>query len=268
MDRKIRAAIVVDERLARLQLSDFLSAEPDIETVGVCTAGREGIAMLKQARPDVVFLDAELSDTGGFEVLSALDPRDLPLVVFVTAYGDYAARAFEVGAIDYVLKPFDSQRFGVAIARVRTELRRETGGSGRRPLLKTAGTAERPAPAATPGYPQPGRNLDRILVKDRGRIYFVRTFDIHWIESADNYVRIHVGKDVHMIRHSLKYLGACLDASRFARIHRCTIVNLDRVREIQPGIGREHIVILEDGTRLKLGHRYRRSLERRAEPWM
>ena len=253
MDRKSRAVIVGDERLARMQLSEFLSAEPDIEIAGICTAGREAIALLQSTRPDVIFLDAQLSDTGGFEVLSALDPQDLPLVVFVSAYAEYAARAFEFGVVDYILKPFDSQRFGVALARVRKELRPDAEGRARRAL-------------PTPAYPQPRRILDRIMVKDRGRIYFIRTLDIHWIESADNYVRIHVAKDVHMIRHSLKYLAAFLDAGRFARIHRCTIVNLDRVREIQPGIGREHIVILEDGTRLKLGHRYRRLLEGQAEP--
>jgi len=168
-------------------------------------------------------------------------------VVFVTAHDEYAARAFELGVVDYLLKPFDSRRFAVALARVRKEL---------------PGNQATPA---VPARPETGRHLARIMVRDRGRIYFVRTSEIDWIESADNYVRIHVAKEIHLIRHSLKHLGARLDAGRFARIHRCTIVNLDRVREIQPGIGREHIVILEDGTRLKLSHRYRRHLERQAE---
>lgn len=253
MERKIRAVVVDDEGLTRAQLSGFLSAEPDFEIVGICSAGREAIALLKRASPDVVFLDVQLPDTGGFDVLAALDPHDLPLVVFVTAHGQYAPRAFELGVIDYLLKPFDSRRFGVALARVRKELRRD-------------GMAANPATSAAPGHPQPGHILDRIMVRDRGRVYLVRTLDIDWIESADNYVRIHVAKDIHLIRSSLKHLGPCLDAGRFARIHRCTIVNLDRVREIQPGVGREHIVILKDGTRLKLGHRYRRYLEKQTEP--
>lgn len=269
MDRKIRAVVVDDERLARLQLSGLLSAEPDVEIIGVCSAGHEAIALLKSANPDVVFLDVQLPDAGGFEVLAALDPETLPLVVFVTEYGQYAARAFELGVIDYLLKPFDSRRFTVALERVRKELRRDSGnGAAPAPHANGNGSgSSAPAGPVARSAPRPslrGQTLERIMVKDRGRIYFVRTVDIDWIESADNYVRIHVGKDVHLIRHSLKYLGACLDTDRFARIHRCTIVNLDRVQEIQPGVGREHILILEDGTRLKLGQRYRRHLERQA----
>jgi len=219
--------------------------------VGACGGGLEAISLLKRSNPDVVFLDAQLPDSGCFDVLAALDPDDLPLVVFVAEHEQHAARAFELGVVDYLLKPFDSRRFGVALARVRRELPQG---------------AVNPTAPAVPAGPEPGRHLDRIMVRDRGRIYFVRTSEIDWIESADNYVRIHVAKDVHLIRHSLKHLGARLDPSRFARIHRCTIVNLDRVREIQPGIGREHIVILEDGSRLRLSHRYRRHLERQAEP--
>lgn len=244
MDGKIRAVVVDDDGLARKQLSGFLSAEPDVEIVGVCSAGREAIALLKRSSPDVVFLDVQLPDTGGFEVLEALGPEDAPLVVFVTEHGQYAAHAFELGVIDYLLKPFDTRRLRLALARVRKDLGRDDR-----------------APAIGFGPP-----LDRVMIKDRGRIYFIRTAEIDWIESADNYVRIHVAKEVHLMRSSLKDFGASLDAGRFARVHRCTIVNLDRVREIQPGIGRDHIVILEDGTRLKLGHRYRRGLERQAEP--
>ena len=243
MDGKIRAVVVDDDGFARKQLSGFLSAEPDVEIVGVCSAGREAIALLKESSPDVVFLDVQLPDTGGFDVLAALGPEEVPLVVFVTRHGQYAAHAFELGVIDYLLKPFDARRLAVALARVRKDL-------GRAERAQAGGMA----------------SLHRIMIKDRGRIYFIRTTEIDWIESADNYVRIHVAKDVHLMRSSLKDFGACLDAGRFARIHRCTIVNLDRVREIQPGIGRDHIVILEDGTRLKLGHRYRRHLERQAEP--
>jgi two-component system LytT family response regulator len=189
-------------------------------------------------------------------------------VVFVTAYGQYAARAFEMGVIDYLLKPFDSRRFGMALARVRKELRRVAGEPGRRAFPRTnGGMATSPVTLAAPPRPSlPARQLGRIMVKDGGRIHFIRVSDIDWIESADNYVRIHVGKEVHLMRNALKHFGACLDAGRFARIHRCTIVNLDRVREIQPGVGRDHIVILEDGTRLKLSPRYRRHLEQQAEP--
>jgi len=266
MDRKIRAVVVDDEGLARNRLSGLLSAEPDVEIIGVCGAGREAIALLKRSSPDVVFLDVQLADTGGFDVLAALDPQDLPLVVFVSSHGRYAARAFELGVIDYLLKPFDARRFGVALARVRKELRWDTGGHGRRVLSRVNGKAASPATPAAPARLRPGHQLDRIMIRDRSRIYFIRTLEIDWIESADNYVRIHAAKGVHLMRSSLKDFGACLDAGRFARIHRCTIVNLDRVREIQPGVGRDHIVILEDGTRLKLGHRYRRHLERQAEP--
>ena len=265
MDGKIRAVVVDDDGFARKQLSGFLSAEPDVEIVGVCSAGHEAIALLKRSSPDVVFLDVQLPDKGGFEVLEALGPEEVPLVVFVTEHGQYAAHAFELGVIDYLLKPFDARRLRVALARVRKDLGRDD----RAPAIEFAshanGVVAHPTTPAVPARPRP-RPLDRIMIKDRGRSYFIRTTEIDWIESADNYVRIHVAKDVHLMRSSLKDFGASLDAGRFARIHRCTIVNLDRVREIQPGIGRDHIVILEDGTRLKLGHRYRRGLERQAEP--
>ena len=266
MDRKIRAVVVDDEDLARAQLSGFLKSEPDVDIVGVCGDGRQAIALLKRSIPDVVFLDVQLPDIGGFEVLAALRPEERPLVVFVTAYGQYAARAFEMGVVDYLIKPFDSLRFGVALARVRKELRRGAEDQGRRIVSRMNGTASSAATMTAPSRTHPVRHVGRIMVKDGGRIHFIRVSDIDWIESADNYVRIHAAKEVHLMRHALKHLGACLDAGRFARIHRCTIVNLDRVREIQPGIGRDHIVILEDGTRLKLSPRYRRHLEQQAEP--
>ena len=261
MDGKIRAVVVDDDGLARKQLSGFLSAEPDVEIVGVCSAGHEAIALLKRSSPDVVFLDVQLPDKGGFEVLEALGPEEVPLVVFVTEHGQYAAHAFELGVIDYLLKPFDARRLRVALARVRKDLGRHDRAPAVGFASHTNGAAAHPTTLA-----RSRPHLDRIMIKDRGRIYFIRTTEIDWIESADNYVRIHVAKEVHLMRSSLKDFGACLDAGRFARIHRCTIVNLDRIREIQPGIGRDHIVILEDGTRLKLGHRYRRVLERQAEP--
>lgn len=262
MDGKIRAVVVDDDGLARERLSGFLRAERDVEIVGVCSPGREAIALLKESSPDVVFLDLQIPDAGGFEMLRAFPPQEQPRVVLVTTNGQYAAHAFELGVIDYLLKPFDARRLGVALARVRKDLRREAAVGGGATSFHSKGTVM-PATVA-PSRPRP--HLDRVMIKDRGRIYFIRTAEIDWIESADNYVRIHVAKEVHLMRSSLKDFGACLDAGRFARIHRCTIVNLDRIREIQPGIGRDHIVILEDGTRLKLGHRYRRVLEKQAEP--
>ena len=262
--RSIRVLIVDDERLARKRLTRFLRAQSDVEIVGACTNGPDAIAAIARTSPDVVFLDVQMPNLDGFEMLSKLPTDSIPRVVFVTAYDEYAVRAFDVGALDYLLKPFDQARFDQAFQRVRAEMGRDHQELTQRLLayleeVSSNGVAE--APAAPPP-----RTLDRLMIKNGGRVFFIRASDIRWVEAADNYVHIHVGKDSHLFRQTLNAIEQGLDSRKFMRIHRSTVVNLDCVREIQEGIGREHFVVLEDGTRLKLSDRYRRRLEERSLP--
>jgi Response regulator of the LytR/AlgR family len=253
MDRKIQAVIVDEEGTAREQVTELLRGEPDFGIVGICSNGREAIALLNRVSVDVVFLNVHLSDIDGFEVLTSLGRQVLPLVVLITVHDRYAVRAFDMGVLDYLIRPFDSLRFAVTLARVRKESCWKALGQVAR-VETNAATFVAPVPHATD-------QLRRVMIKDRERTYFIPASEIDWIESVGNYVQIHVANGVHLMRSSLKHLVARLDPGQFARIQRRAIVNLDRVRGIEPAAGRDHIAILEDGTRLTLSHRYRRRLE-------
>ena len=263
--RLIRVLIVDDERLARKRLTRFLRAQSDVEIVGSCTNGPDAIAAIERTSPDVVFLDVQMPNLDGFELLSKLPPDRIPRIVFVTAYDEYAVRAFDVGALDYLLKPFDQARFDQAFQRVRAEMGRDHQDITKR-LLAYLEEVSSNGGADPTTSPEPPRTLDRLMIKNGGRVFFIRATDIRWVEAADNYVHIHVGKDSHLFRQTLNAIEQGLDPRRFMRIHRSTLVNLDCVREIQEGVGREHFVVLEDGTRLKLSDRYRRRLEERSLP--
>jgi len=261
--KAIRVLIVDDEKLARKRLTRFLRAQTDVEIVGICANGPDAIAAIERTTPDVVFLDVQMPNLDGFELLSQLPAERIPRVVFVTAYDEYAVRAFEVGALDYLLKPFDQARFEQAFHRVRNEVGRSQQELTQRLLAYLEGAS--PVPAE-PSLPAPPPALDRLMIKNGGRVFFVRAADIRWVEAADNYVHIHVGKDSHLFRQTLNAIEQGLDPRKFMRIHRSTLVNLDCVREIQEGVGREHFVVLEDGTRLRLSDRYRRRREERSLP--
>jgi two-component system LytT family response regulator len=261
--KAIRVLIVDDEKLARKRLTRFLRAQTDVEIVGICANGPDAIAAIERTTPDVVFLDVQMPNLDGFELLTQLPAERIPRVVFVTAYDEYAVRAFEVGALDYLLKPFDQARFEQAFHRVRNEIGRNQHELTKRLLAYLEGVSP---VAAEPSPPPPPPTLDRLMIKNGGRVFFVRAADIRWVEAADNYVHIHVGKDSHLFRQTLNAIEQGLDPRKFMRIHRSTLVNLDCVREIQEGVGREHFVVLEDGTRLRLSDRYRRRLEERSLP--
>ena len=265
----IRVMVSDDEPIARRRIRRFLRSESDVDVVAECTNGRDAIAAIREHRPDLVFLDVQMPEVDGFGVVSEVGTGEMPAVIFVTAYDEYAVKAFEVHAMDYLLKPFDADRFKTAFQRARDHLDRvSTAEAGRRlkSMLEQVLTEERvdmvgrpvlPAPAA------PARHLDRLMVKSDGRVFFVRVADVDWFEASGNYVRIHVGKTSHLIRETMTAVEASLNPAMFARIHRAVIVNLDRIRELQPWFAGDYVVILRDGRQLKLSRTYREALQSR-----
>jgi two-component system LytT family response regulator len=261
----MRALIVDDEALARQRVRRLLGAAPDVEIVGECASGEEALEAIRAQRPDVVFLDVQMPALDGFGVVSRLDPGTAPMVVFVTAFDQHAVRAFEASALDYLLKPVDPARLRAALDRVRARRELDTAAERWARLVAAVGAApEAPAPAPAAlsrATPRPSRWLERVLVREQERMFFVRAADIDWIEAYGNYARLHVGPRVHLVRCTMRALEGELDPTRFARIHRSTIVNLDRVCEMQPWFSGDYAVILSDGTRLRLSRWYRDRVE-------
>lgn len=236
--------IVDDEPPARRNLRALLKRDPEIELVRECGNGREAVAAIRALAPDLVFLDVQMPELDGFEVLDRLAGQPLPVIIFVTAYDQYALKAFEVSALDYLLKPFSDERFGKALEQAKRLLAQQDSIELGRKLLRLMGARD-----LDPNAP---RYLTRLMVKTTGRVIFVRTDEIDWIEAYDNYVRLHTGGKAHLLRQTMNELEASLNPEQFARIHRSTIVNLDRVRELHPHFNGESVVILHDGTELKL----------------
>lgn len=245
----IRTLIVDDEPLSRQRLRDLLAGEPDFELIGECGDGLAAMACLREESCDLVFLDVEMPGLDGLEVARQLATGGGPAVIFVTAYDFYALPAFEVHAVDYLLKPFDRERFRKALVWARTAIDRDRG------------DAPANLPASTLADLRGGRKpLERVTIKSGGRIYFLRTKDIDWIEAAGNYLRLHAGTATHSLRETMNNLEARLDSDHFWRIHRSTIVNVDRIRELQPLFHGDYVVILNNGTELTLSRTYRRNL--------
>ncbi|HEX8274436.1 MAG TPA: LytTR family DNA-binding domain-containing protein [Longimicrobiaceae bacterium] len=260
---KIRTLIVDDEPLARDGVRIRLEREPDFEVLGECGNGADAAEAILELEPDLVFLDVQMPGVSGFGVLEALAGERLPHVVFVTAFDQYAVRAFEVHALDYLLKPFDDERFADTLARVRARLADARSGSLGRQLAALAeqlGRAGASAPSAS-APPEGRRYADRLVIRDAARIRWVRVDELDWIEADGDYMRLHSAGTSHLLRKTMAELERSLDPRRFLRIHRSTIVNLDRVREMQPYFHGEYSVILHDGTRLKLSRGYRPRLQ-------
>jgi two-component system LytT family response regulator len=246
----LRAFIVDDEPIARAGLRNLLATDPDIEIAGECGDGQSAVDMIVGSRPDIVFLDVQMPDVDGFDVLRALDREQVPVVVFVTAYDRYAVKAFEVHAVEYLLKPFDDARFFEALSHAKTTARERRQGAVTERLAALLASAEQRTPLRS-----------RFLIRTGGRVLFLRADAIDWIEAADYYVKLHVAGKVHMLRETLTALESRLDPAMFFRVHRSAIVNLERVRELQPFSKREHVLILQDGTRLRLTRSRRDGLE-------
>ena len=246
----IRTVIVDDEPLARDGIREFLDTEADIEIVAEARNGSEAVAAIEQHGPDLVFLDIQMPEIDGFGVLQAVGADRIPAVIFVTAYDEHALRAFQVHALDYLLKPVDRERFRQSLERARAQLQYDSGADVNRRVV-----------ALLEDLRAPGAYLERLVVKSRGRVFFLRANEVDWVEAAGNYVKIHVGGERHLIRETMGELESQLDPKHFARVHRSSIVNLDRVKEIQPWFKGEHVVLLEDGTQLSLSRKYREKLE-------
>lgn len=249
----MRVLIVDDEPAARMRIRRFLGAHRDVEVAGECGGGRRAVEAITRQRPDLVFLDVEMPDMDGFEVIRRVGVAAMPPVVFVTAHDAYAIRGFEVAALDYLLKPFDEARFVEALQRARRAVASQASGDEAK-LMRLLESLQERAEAPAP-------RLERLLLHERGRKIPVRVADIDWIEAADNYVRLHVGEKQLLHRATLRDLGERLDAVRFRRIHRSTIVNMDRVKEIRPWFSGDQIVVLADGTELRASRAYRANLE-------
>ena len=249
---RTRVLIADDEPLARERLRMLLAKEDWVELAGECDNGPEAAMAIQKLKPDLVFLDVQMPGSTGFDVIDTVGPSRMPPVVFVTAYDRYALRAFDVHALDYLLKPFDRERFQQALGRARQRLERRDPGELERRLLELVHDLR-----STPQRPE------RFVIKSGGRVFFVRTEEIDWIEAAGNYVKLHVGSDAHLLRETMNALEAQLDPDVFFRIHRCHIVNIERVKELQPWFNGEYVVFLRGGTRLTLSRGYREKLQDR-----
>jgi two-component system, LytTR family, response regulator len=236
--QKIRALIVDDEPLARSNLKVLLQQDTDVESLQECGSGAEAVAQIRATQPDLVFLDVQMPECGGFDVLEILKADDsLPVIVFVTAHDEYALRAFDAGALDYLLKPFDDSRFQLAMQRAKEKI------AAREPL--------------------PPQEMRRLEVRSAGQVAYVHIPDIDWVEAADYYACLHVGVKSYLLRKSMAELERELDAHIFCRIHRSAIVNLRKVRKLQVDAAGQYEVILDGGQKLRLSRRFRKDLQSR-----
>ena len=233
----IRVLVVDDESLARRNLTVLLRRDPDVGSVAECASGADAVAEIRKSKPDLVFLDVQMPECDGFDVLELLGSDLPPTIVFVTAHDEYALRAFEAGALDYLLKPFDDARFGRALNRAKEKLAHY--------------------------LPAQRRAAERIVVRSQGQVLFLNVADIDWIEAAGYYACLHVGTDTHVLRRSLLELEQDLGDEQFIRIHRSIVVNLDRIRGLELETGGEYEVVLKSKVRLRLSRRYRKRLQDR-----
>jgi two-component system, LytTR family, response regulator len=236
----IQVLVVDDESWARRNLTVLLRRDPDIGSIVECGSGLEALEQIRKTRPDLVFLDVQMPGYGGFDVLEMLGSELPSTVIFVTAYDQYALRAFEAGALDYLMKPFDDARFNRALIRAKDKLAHYT--------------------------PVQLKSVDRLVVKSRGEVLFLRVEDIDWIEAAGCYACLHVGSDTHIMRRTLLELEQDLGAAKFIRIHRSIIVNLDRIHALELHHGGDYEVVLNSRERLRLSRRYRKVLQDRMDP--
>jgi two-component system LytT family response regulator len=249
---RIRVLIADDEPLGRARIRMLLSEESWVDVVSETADAPSTVAAIEKHQPELVFLDIQMPGGSGFDVIETVGAGRMPFVIFVTAFDRYALRAFDVHALDYLLKPFDKSRFHDALARARERIEHRSDSDLERKLLALVNDLK-------PG-PQP---LERFVIKSGGRVFFLRARDIEWIEAAGNYVKLHVGPETHVFRETMNSIEAKLDPAIFFRIHRSHIVNIERVRELQPWFNGEYVVFLTSGARLTLSRGYREKLQDR-----
>ncbi|HSG98929.1 MAG TPA: LytTR family DNA-binding domain-containing protein [candidate division Zixibacteria bacterium] len=256
MSEPLRVIIVDDETPARRRMRSLLNELDDIAIVGECANGAEALAAIRELAPDLVFLDVQMPALDGFDVVMRLDENELPAVVFVTAYDQYALRAFDVNAVDYLLKPFDKERLVTAVGRARARAAQRERHSEQDALRKLIAELRSERGGAVKAFP------DRLAIRDGGSITFVRVADIDWIESSHNYVTLHCGAERRLMRGSLKDLEKTLNPERFVRIHRSAIVNIDSIKEIVPWFHGDQRVTLHTGATLTLSRNRRSAFDR------
>ena len=239
----MRVIIIDDELPARKKVRTFLADEPRIEIIGEASNGLEAVNLIEQLRPDLIFLDIQMPGLTGFQVLQALDETIMPAVIFTTAYDEYAVKAFEVNALDYLLKPFDEERFQKALERVNKQNSQNNQYNQLTNLLLEL--------KKQPNY------LQRLLIKTAGKIIFIKTDEIDWIEAEEKYVQVYVGKDKYLYRETMNALEQQLNPENFTRIHRSYIVRIDFIKELVPWSHGDYLLILQDKTELSLGRNYR-----------
>ena len=268
MNRTIRALIVDDESLAREALLVMLGDDPEMEVVAECRNGKEAVTVIREQSPDVVFLDIQMPEMDGFQVIEEVGAARMPVTVFVTAYDKHALRAFEAHALDYLLKPFDHDRFNTALQRAKTFVRQQKLGEISESLfallrdmnLKT-GKSHSETDDIESGKATHKGPVDRVTIKSGGRIYFLKTKEIDWVEGAGDYLTLHSGSQTHLIRETMGNFHARLDPQKFLRIHRSTIVNIERIKDIRPLYKGDYVVTLTSGVSLKASRGYRHELQ-------
>jgi len=251
----IRTIIVDDEELGRKRLSALLKPEADIEIVAECADAASAIEAIAREKPDLLLLDIQMPGQDGFSVIEAMEEEHRPVVIFVTAYDQYALRAFEAQALDYLLKPFHRTRFQKVMQRARLQIARRQRDEvdGRlASLIKQVRSS--------------GAYLGRIVIRSAGRVLFLHVDDVEWFEACANYVQLHIGKECHLMRGTMSTLEKQLDPEKFVRIHRSTIVRIDRIKELRSSFDGDYVVILRDGTRLSLSRGYRQRFDEVVEP--
>jgi two-component system LytT family response regulator len=250
----LRTIIADDERLAREKLRIFLSTEPDVEIVAECQNGAQTIAAVRNNKTDLLLLDIQMPGLDGFQVLEQLRPDEIPVIIFTTAYDQYALRAFEAHALDYLLKPFDQERLHHALQRARAQV----GVGHERELTKRILNLLSQVKSNVPGAPH---NQERLVIRAKGRIVFLNLDEIDWIQASANYVRLNVGKESHLVRETIGGIAERLNPNHFVRIHRSTIVDVRKIKELIPVNSGEYIVVLNSGKELSCSRGYRAALQ-------
>lgn len=243
---KIKTLIVDDEPLARERVRRFLRDETEIEIVGEVGNGAEAIEFIKKENPELVFLDIQMPEKNGFDVIKSLDAKHAPTIIFVTAYDQYALQAFDASALDYLLKPFNRERFHRAVVRACEHIEN-----------KKRGNLDERIASLIADLKTEKKYLERLVVKSVGRVFFLKIDEIDWIEAAGNYLKLHIGRDSHLIRETMNSIEAKLNPDKFLRIHRSTIVNIDRIKELHPMFSGDYDVVLQTGAKITLSRNYR-----------
>jgi two-component system LytT family response regulator len=262
---KIRTLVVDDEPLARDGILTMLAQDPEVELVGSCSDGQSAVTTIRAQRPDLVFLDIQMPKRDGFEVLAELKPEERPTVIFITAYDQYAINAFEFCAIDYLLKPFRDSRFFAALAKAKKEIRQnrdsDLGEKVQQLLGYMQGLTKGTGPA--PGAPAPviGEPTDRVVLKTGSDIHFLRAADIIWVESQADFIKVHTTGSAQLVRETLQSLEDRLDPTKFLRIHRSSLVNLEHVRKVTPALYGDYTVLMSDDTKLRLSRKNRAKIK-------